>query len=145
MKLDCHAREALRPLLLLLAVPAILLLGPVVASLPGCTAAQGRAIEAPLLALGQAACDALLPLALPGLGPLDVLVCGGAESAVAGALAAAGPSTAPVVVGQSVVVPHRPLRLRGKVVAWVRTPADVVARAQKVLDGVGGGAEGGAR
>lgn len=110
---------------------------------PGCTAAQGRAIEAPLALLGEAACEELLPLVVPGFsGAADVLVCKGAEASILGALAVAAkvPGDAGAAGGSASAAPpvaplaHRPLRIGGRVVALVRAPVEVVGRAQAHLD-----------
>jgi hypothetical protein len=104
--------------------------------LTGCTAQQGAAIAPVLATLGESACEALLPVADPQLGAVDVLACKGAEQAILAALRAAGvltPPPASVSLGGGGAQPlplvaHRPLRVAGQVVAIARlTPEQQMA------------------
>lgn len=103
-----------------------------------CTAAQGRAVAPVLLSLGEAACEAFVPMALPGYGAIDILGCKGAEAGIAAILGATVPATGPSLGGGGAAFtstePHRPLRIAGRVVYLVRAPADVVAAAQGRID-----------
>lgn len=109
--------------------PACNLPAPVAAGIEGATGA---------------ACDTFLPLAtsaLPSaiaslLGPLDVLICAGAQAGVTAALAQATPPApdggTPLMA--SSVLAHRALKQNGKTVALVRGPPWLVEQAQAAMD-----------
>lgn len=93
------------------------------------------------------ACDTFLPLATSALppplstilGPLDVLICAGAQAGVTAALAQATPPApdggAPLMASR--VEAHRALKQNGKVVALVRGPPWLVEQAQAAMDASG--------
>lgn len=109
-------------------------------SLAGCSAAQGRAVGAEVLTLAEGACEALLPMAFPGYGALDVLGCKTAESLLAGAIGAAGPPPAPSgsMLGGGGAAPrdvvHRKLKVRGDTFAMVRDTPERIAVMQAWID-----------
>lgn len=114
------------------------------ASFIASTGAVACALSAPqraaIVSIEGALCSALLPLAWPGGGSADALVCQGSEGALSAALAslpapaassAAGPSSPGA--GPPPPMERRPVHARGKLVGFV--PATIAADVQRRLDG----------
>lgn len=107
------------------------------AAVTACTLTTGQ--RAAIVSIEGALCSALLPLAWPGGGSADALVCAGSEGVLSAALASLpAPGAQPALTpqgggsGPPPALVRRPVHARGKLVGFV--PESIATDVQRRLD-----------